>query len=419
VELLNTENTSISLTGWKLTDLATPGETGQHEVLNKELNDLTLLANGIITIDVSGLNNNGDSISLYNGINLIDQVTYGEVSNISADLSSPSKGKSGALISGSWKTNQNPTKGGLNSESSPVDFTPINGDENINNETESKPKVIENPTMKAKIVADTLAFTGESFGIKTNILGFSNENVLLGVVYWNFGDGASFIQRNNFEKFYHTYYYPGEYVLLLEYYQNAFSKTPDAINKMIVKVLPTTVTISKIGNAKDFFIELTNNATSDIDISNWKIEAGGKTFTLPKNSVILSKKQMTISGKITGFIYGDQYNLKLLSGNSELVFDYNSSRNRYTSKSFTVKTVPISNMSSNEIQNKENIQTENQNIDLASAAILSDSGNNDKKSYFFFWGFVVLLFVAGGGVYYIRQRGNVRNVGDDFKILDE
>jgi len=123
VELLNTTQNPIDLDGWVLTDLENPGEQSQNEVLNKNLNGLTIPANGIIVVDVTDLNNPGDSIGLYstndftNPANTISRVTYGTGSTVlifTADLTAPASGKSGAYISGVWQTDQTPTKGWFN-----------------------------------------------------------------------------------------------------------------------------------------------------------------------------------------------------------------------------------------------------------------------------------------------------------------
>jgi hypothetical protein len=210
--------------------------------------------------------------------------------------------------------------------------------------------------------------------------------------------------------------------VFLEYYQNSFSKTPDASNKIIVKVLATTVSISRIGDAGDFFIELTNNATSDIDVSNWQIRASGKIFTLPKNSVIMSKKAMTIPGKVNGLI--SSRDLKLYSSTGELIYDYN---NQYVP---TNSSVENNNSAKADPALVENIQ--NEKIVLADTEINSENkiSNNDllanaesssqgKNSFLFIILLVVLLVFSGLAVYFIRQKKNVVAEGDNFEILDE
>ena len=254
VELFNTTENSIDLTGWKLTQLTNPSTNPKEDT--PLLLSGTILSGGVFVIKFSNLNDGGDSISLYDlSSSLISRVTYGKVANMSADLAFPLQGKSGALISGVWKTNQEPTKGELNpglptTDSSVSDVS--TDDETVATSSSSsissepKVKVVANPTMKVKILTNALAFTGQPLEMQTSVVGFLNEKVILGKAYWNFGDGSSFEQINNFEKFSHIYYYPGEYVLFLEYYQNSFSKTLEATAKMIIKVLPTSVSIARV-----------------------------------------------------------------------------------------------------------------------------------------------------------------------------
>ena len=404
VELLNTGEVDIFLDGWMIKD-------GNSDTKDDISLSGILSANGILVFNHKDgwLNDGGDLISLYDGLNLIDQVVYG----VGKDLTAPTAGKSGALISGVWETNQEPTKGTQNSSSS---STPPPSDNSGSSSSSSdptttpepKPKVIQNPTMKVKILANTLTFTGQILEIKANVFGYSNENVVLGRVSWNFGDGGSFEQINNFEKFSHIYYYPGEYILFLEYYSNSFSKDPEAVSKMVIKVLSTSVSISKVGDAKDFFIELSNNASSDIDISSWVINTNGKTFILPKNSIIMSKKQMIISGKITGFTFGDQNNLKLYSGTGELVYDYSSSK--------TIQKI-------SPLLIKERTQTAIPTNNLLASAVSSDTINSDSANNSHIpiipIAFFAFIGASAGAVYFIRQKKVISKDGDDFEILDE
>jgi len=301
-----------------------------------------------------------------------------------------------------------------------------NSDTTVSNDNSSvvQPKVIENSTMKVKILANALAFTGQPLEIKTNVSGFSNENVVLGRASWNFGDGSSFEQINNFEKFSHIYYYPGEYVLFLEYYQNNFSKTPEATSKMIIKVLSTTVTISKVGDAKDFFIELSNNASSDIDISNWVINASGKIFIFPKNSVIMSKKQVIISGKITGFTLGDQNNLKLYSGTGELISDYNAGIQSPKSSlsrglSAEVSSSPDKGRLGGVVFPAVQSLEENLGATVLESDVMNSGSSNNSPIPIIPIASFIFIGVSASAVYFIRQRKVITQEGDDFEILDE
>jgi hypothetical protein len=380
---------------------------------------------GTVIDTTMNLNNTEGTVKILNASgNEVDSVNY------NSSQGAGGNGNSLQKISNTW-TEASPTPGLANEESSSPPPDEDDGDDgnssggNSSNggEEEIKKEIIKNPTIKAKILANSLAFVRQPHEMQVSMLGYSNESLVLGKVYWNFGDGSSLEQINNFEKFSHNYYYPGEYPVLLEYFAGPFSKEPEATSKMIIKVIPTTVLISRIGKADDFFVELTNSANYDIDISGWNLKAGVKNFFFPKNSLILSKKQMTLSDKITGFTFGDQYNLKLFSATGELISDY---YNRYLPVEKTVKKQILSaNISSEneitEIPSGEAKGLENKipNSDLLSSAFASESKGENRNFYLFSGIFLVLLLVSGTTVYFIRQKKAKVLDGSDFEILDE
>ena len=123
VELLNNTSSDIPLTGWKLTELTDPDAIQPLVPTEVELISLsgTLPANGILVFDVSGLNDPGDSIGLYNGATPVNRVTYGNVTNGSYMpnylQTAPSIGSSGRMEDYSAPTTWNsgtPTKGWFN-----------------------------------------------------------------------------------------------------------------------------------------------------------------------------------------------------------------------------------------------------------------------------------------------------------------
>lgn len=120
IELLNTTSSPVDLTGWKLTELSNPS-TAPEETDWTALSGI-IPANGILVFEVAGsnLNNSGDSIGLYdNSLSLLQRVTYGDVLGypVTSGLeTAPASGKSGAYISGSWQTDQTPTKGWFNGD---------------------------------------------------------------------------------------------------------------------------------------------------------------------------------------------------------------------------------------------------------------------------------------------------------------
>lgn len=143
VELLNTSDNDMDLSGFKLSELTNPQgsfegppEEIPTEILLLELTG-TIPAHGILVFDISGskLNNGGDSIALYNGAidlsNLWQRVTYGTVNEnypVTAGLGvAPSSGFSDAFLDGAWQTAQTPSKGWFN-DAGREDTAPLLGE---------------------------------------------------------------------------------------------------------------------------------------------------------------------------------------------------------------------------------------------------------------------------------------------------
>jgi len=314
-----------------------------------------------------------------------------------------------------------------------------------------KEKVIINPTIKAKILAKTIAFVGLPLDIENGVLGYSNENIRVGRYFWNFGDGDS-LETISSEKFSHTYYYPGEYTITLDYYLRTSFLTgvPDAINKITVKVLPLTVSISNVGDEKDFFVELTNNSDYDVDISKWILSSSSRSFIFPRNSSIPAKNKITLSPKITYLIIASKKDLKLITSAGDIAFDYNLSSEpivitkKVSTSVPTKSSVENSNLTENtatstpEVQIPIPVSSENllenipENLSLSASIISANQNTGDFKYSYLLWiGLIFFLGVGASAVYFLRRgrnngsaqigsnNRNNSNVGNDFGVLDE
>ncbi len=464
IELYNSGDADVDLTGWYMQRKTATGSSFGSLVSKPNFEGRTIGANSYFVISRVALEDSDivlDSLTLTesNAIQIknsseevVDKVSFGDSSDCSGSCPvNPEEGKSIQKVAGSWII-ATPTPGLGNSTSNDSSSSESEDEEEENEDSETedststssssnssssklksssssekqKQPVIKNSTMKARIVATTPVFANQPLSIQVNVVGLYNENVVLGRAYWNFGDGSSLEQINNFTKFYHTYDYPGEYVVILEYYSEASNQTPDVTSKMTIKVLPVTVSISKVGDAKDFFTQLTNQAISDINISNWVLNARGKIFTLPKNSVIISKKSMTISGRTTGFVFGDESNLKLFSPNGELVFDYGAPVPE--PEETTLPPAPILNEvgdggGSSEPQPEtipepeEKVMGEDLSATVLSSDIVPDVDSSN--SYLFISGLFGLITSALALLYFIGKSKKIPEFGENFEILED
>lgn len=430
VELYNQDNAEVDLTDWYLQRKTASGGSFSSLVTKTYFENKKIGPKEFFVISKSSLSNSNlvvDSLTLTesNAIQLknqnsdvVDKIAWGDSNECDSNSpDNPTEGNSLQLVNNSWLISS-PTIGFANKGSD------IDNDSNISQQSTVKDKIpltktrtIE-PSMKLDILVNNPAYAKQAILFQSNILGYLNEKVVLGKLYWNFGDGTSFEQVNNFEKFYKTYFYPGEYSLSLEYYSNVSKYVPDIVESMTIKVIPIVVSISRVGNPDDFFIEIANNSNFDIDISKWTLSSMNKNFIFPKNSIILAKKEMRISDKITGFVFGDKYDLKLKMPNGEIVHDYISSN--VVPKSINQNTFKksLNNIPENIENQKETENIENNNL-RSNAIDISENLIGNDINFAFIFGLVILLVVAGSFVYFLRQKRNIKKIGDDFEILDE
>ncbi|MEI7810527.1 MAG: lamin tail domain-containing protein [bacterium] len=442
IELYNSGSSSINLTDWYIQRKTASGSSFSSLVTKTDFDKKIIDANSYFLISKTSQENSdiiiGDlTLTESNAIqikdsdgNVVDKIAWGGSNECNGSCpANPTDGKSLQRISdGSWKV-ANPTPSAQNYSILNTN-TVENNNSNTNNTvapvTSTVKTKTEIPSIKTKIIANNIAYANLPFLFQSNNLGYSGELLNYGKVFWNFGDGSTKEQVNNFDKFYHMYSYPGKYNVYLEYYSNSYGDTPNATNKTTIEVIPLTVTISKVGDEKDFFIELSNDGDHEVDISKWILSSLNKNFVLPKNTIISSKDKIILSSKVTNFILADKDSLRLLLPTNEVVFNYTSSfsdSNPNLSK-ININTKPINRLISTNLNNIDNNIVKNEITDNTTnndlTASISDSEVvKEGDSYLFFIGFAILLTVSAFAVYFIRRKKVNPQEGDDFEILDE
>lgn len=130
VEIQNTTASAIPLSDFKLSDLSTPSTTPTEKLL-LDLSG-TLPPYGILVFSVEGLNNDGDSVALYNGVidedNLYQRVTYGDaVYPVTTGLeTAPSNTESAVTTDGvTWTKTSSISKGWFNDAETGVGTAPL------------------------------------------------------------------------------------------------------------------------------------------------------------------------------------------------------------------------------------------------------------------------------------------------------
>ncbi|MEK7219292.1 MAG: lamin tail domain-containing protein [Patescibacteria group bacterium] len=445
VEIYNDTNTDLDLSNWKFLEKIDASNHGL--VLAQGSAIVPSGGYALIVIDlakflaswsfngtiykvnsVNSLNNTGAKLILKNSSG-IEVYSYEYASTVGG----AGDGNSLQKISGSW-SGATPTPGEANETvvppASPASSTDsggiVQGGGSGTSATEEKK--VEIKKIKTHIETKNLVFANSLVYFESTAFGYYGEQLRNGKYFWNFGDGdIKEINAVDNKKFTHTYFYPGEYVVTLEYFMNYYGDVPNASDQATVKVVPVDIVISKVGDEKDFFVELSNNASYDTDISNWILASDNKSFTIPRNTTFASKKKITLSPKITGFSILDKNTLKLMTMQGVLVFDYGASvvqkipplKPPYSPLSGGNQSPPLIRGG---LEGLERAQTEIPKESLVTnleASVIES--NVIKNNYSYLPTLISLIFIgtSAGAVYFIRQRRIIPKTGDDFEILDD
>ncbi len=332
-------------------------------------------------------------------------------------------GKSLQLIDGFW-TPSVPTPSSLNilSENEEEENNEEDFEEEISSDkkSSSKPPVKKFSEITTEIISSNVAMIGIPVEFSSETAGIYGEKINVGKYFWNFGDGDSMEVKNN-QKFTHTYFYAGEYNVSLEFYKKSSATSPSAVDNILIKVIPLSVSISNVGTPNNFFIELSNNTDTSIDISKWVISSNSKSFVLPRNTIIPAKKKLILSDRITQFTFEDKNNLKLHTLVGDLAFSYNGVITIPTKKIVqTQQKTPTTIAKTDNTENFGilNLEKKIDSQDITANALSGVPGPHN--NYVLFGGFILLLTIASSAIYFLRRdRGEDLGSRDSFEILDD
>jgi len=425
VEVHNNESSDINLESWKFF------ESGTNHGLSIYQGSPSISAGGYAIIaddpasfllDYPGFSgsifdssfsllNTGEYIALKNAsLSVIDEVTY------SSDWGGSGDGKS-LQYTGSEFSSGTPTPGAENVTGSSSNTTLE--DESATTEEESSEKNEKQICLKSTPRDVTIRPSSKTIGqgmpivFDTDIYacGFSYSS---GYFFWNFGDGNTmeYINQEMKDNVSHVYYYPGEYVVTLEYRKSILSDTPDDLAQITIQVLPKQVIISAVTSDSGPVIELSNTTSMNADLSGWILESRLSSFIIPRGTVILANRKVSFRPSITLFSFNNLYPLTLKSpdGNTVSVFPQTPPLKTYNPAPISPKSI--------EKETKDNLVFSSSQ--LASVGALQSQNEISPTALFALFG-LVLAGIAG--VLALRWKKNtpdILNQGpvDDIEIIE-
>lgn len=370
----------------------------------------------------TGFNNESEEIALKDtDLNIVSPVS------INSSLGGAGNGNSLQLINNSWQEST-PTPGEVNKISSSS-----NTSNNTDNSTQTNPRVetvapvitnnvtngthkkeIENSKIITQIISKSVVVAGIPFDVDHETTGLRKEKIIIGKFIWNFGDGMVKMEKTS-PPFKYVYEYPGEYVMTLSYYDSILKDKPDAVDRLIIKVIPSGINISSVGDVNDPYVEIENNSSSEIALYGWLVKGSVHYFLIPEGTVILANKKLRLSPKLTGFDVNDLNLISIVNETGEVLAKYPKENNNISFKNsndtYKVLSKKVVGVISDDGQ-KEIIDLNN----LEANAL--NSGVPINNNIYAWIGLVVVIFVGIASFVMFGKNNNTDYVENEINAKD-
>lgn len=300
IELYNSDDSDVDLTGWYIQRKTATGSSFSSLVTSTQLNGKIIRSHSYFLISRGQVGNSDvvvDNLTLTesNTIRMrdskgsdVDQIEWGSIDEGESYqrastggwvISTPTPGAPSPSAPDTSLSTQD-TKG-ASSKSEAVSTTSSN-----NSSFPVEPQIFAKITAQTRTVSVGAAatFTGRVWGLKKELI----ENARM---VWATGDGAT-LEGVSVS---HTYYYPGEYIVVLDASSGYYSAS-DRVR--IVAVTPL-LALRTGGDEAHSFIAIENRGADELDLSGWQVAVQGKIFTIPKNTLVGARKTLMLASEVT------------------------------------------------------------------------------------------------------------------------
>lgn len=390
LKIHNTSSGDIDLTSWNVADY--DGVSWHYHAINAYSS--VTLASGSYAVIAKASSGTIEDFKLKNP-DITDQLFYG-------NLTIENEGT--IALSLDKKTQISPFEyGGENNEEANIDndsssestVSSSSGSSNSSSHSEEEKKIYP---IKTNIIAPKIVVANIPFVVEHQTTGIHKEKVILGKFVWNFGDGMV-REFSVSDPFPYIYYYPGDYVLGLSFYDSVLNKEPDATDRINIKVIPSGISISSVGDLSDPFIEIYNNSNYEMSLRDWVIRGVAKSFVIPNDTVVLPGKKIKFSPKITGFDYSDLSYISIADSSGQIFATYPKYNNYHTNaSSYKV----LSNKASSHTEPKESEVVDLNNLE---ANVINSSSGEFSLNTIYPWAVLTLVIVIGSmSIVLIRRK---------------
>ncbi len=303
IELYNSGNTDVDLTGWYIQRKTETGSNFDSLVTSTQFAGKTIKANGYFLISRSQSGNSNIVVDklILTELNTIRVRDSKGVDVDQVKWESMGDGKSYQRTSAGGWIIATPTPGIGNSASSAVSSTVT-----VSSQNTIAPSPAQTSTggasssfaphitvdvgqqTRTALVGAPVAFEGRMFVAK-------KESIEKVGFIWNFNDGTPPV---NSEKTTHTYSDSGEYTVTIQL--DPASGYYSELYRIRVIVVAPNITLQTGGDGTSSFVLIENRAEYEIDLSGWQVSSGGKTFIFYPNTLLVARGTIKLSSDKTG-----------------------------------------------------------------------------------------------------------------------
>ncbi|MBI3632279.1 MAG: lamin tail domain-containing protein [Candidatus Vogelbacteria bacterium] len=194
----------------------------------------------------------------------------------------------------------------------------------------SSPVSVGSVAEEMKIVAsagrDRLTLVDTPVMFEAKLYTLKGDVIEGGNISWSFGDG----QTATGGKIIHVYKFSGDYAVVMDVERSG----EEFVARTNVRVVSGDLDISGAASSS---VSIRNRSSYEVNIGGWQLEDGGKSFKFPKDTIVLSKKVITIDKEILGFVFDGE--IKLVSPAKNVVSTFTTSKDKNV-----VVTEPIANI---------------------------------------------------------------------------
>ena len=304
IELANSGG-AVDLTGWILRiegkkDIALSGSISAGEYYLIERTDDSTVPNipaDLATSFGTGLSNDGALLILLDSSGAeVDRINGSDAWKIGGEIVGNNTTKEPASRTGSGWATRPATPRAENSGASHTEYVaPVSNTEPASGTPSTlasfpvEPQIFADagPSSRVVLVGAPTTFSGIVWGIKKEPI----ENARM---VWGFGDGGITEGKTVI----HTFYYPGDYTIVLD----ASSGYYTASDRVYITAITPNFNIRTGGDSTRSFIAIENKTSNELDLSGWQVSANGKTFILPKNTILGARKTLVLPSEITKLV---------------------------------------------------------------------------------------------------------------------